>query len=265
MSATLGGGDATTQPIKTNWFALPLAAWRLFRLFLFILKAIARAYLVWPRLDEKQWNAEAAQLSRQILNLMGIRLTVTGQGRPGAKLVIANHISWLDIIAINSVVPSRFVSKIEVASWPLIGHIVTGAGTLFIVRERRRDAMRVLGLMSKAMREGRTVAVFPEGTTSEGHGVLHFHGNLLQAAIDAEVPIQPVVLRYSDPDHAVSPRAAYVGDTHLLQSLWWVASARGLHVHATIMSPQSTTHADRRALATLLQSQFEEVLESLPR
>jgi 1-acyl-sn-glycerol-3-phosphate acyltransferase len=233
-----------------------LAIWRLARVWVHVLKAYCLSYTVWPRLDEQGWHNENMRWSGQLLRILGIELKVSGKARPGAKLVVSNHVSWLDIVAINSVVPSRFVSKAEVADWPVIGRLVTIAGTLYLVRERRRDAMRVLGLMSKALREGHTVAVFPEGTTGSGQGVMHFHGNLLQAAIDAQVPIQPVVLRYSDPQHAVSPKAAYIGDTTLMQSLWWVVSARGLRVHATILPLQSVLHADRRALAQLLEEQI---------
>jgi 1-acyl-sn-glycerol-3-phosphate acyltransferase len=257
MSATLGRDNANSAASWPIWLAVPIAAWRLFRVLLHVLKAYALSYLVWPRLDEQGWHNENLRWSGKLLAILGIKLEVTGHARPGAKLVVSNHVSWLDIVAINSVVPSRFVSKAEVANWPLIGRLVTTAGTLYLVRERRRDAMRVLGLMSKAMREqGHTLAVFPEGTTGSGHGVMHFHPNLLQAAIDAEVPVQPVVLRYSDPANAVSPKAAYIGDTTLAQSLWWVVTARGLCVHATILPLQSVVHADRRALAELLQVQI---------
>ena len=123
-----------------------------------------------------------------------------------------------------------------------------------------RDAMRVLGVMSKALHSGDTVAVFPEGTTGTGHGVLPFHPNLFQAAIDADVPVQPIVLRYSDPHHAVSPSTAYVGSTTLLQSLWWVVTARGLTVHVEVLPPMRATHADRRALAEHVQDLAEAAL-----
>jgi 1-acyl-sn-glycerol-3-phosphate acyltransferase len=243
--------------------AVPLAAWRLLRVLLHVLVGYVRSYLIWPGLDEHGWHAETSNWSRQLLHILGIRLQVQGKARPGAKLVVSNHVSWLDIVAINSVVPSRFVSKAEVATWPLIGRMVTAAGTLYLVRERRRDAMRVLGLMSQAMREGHTVAVFPEGTTGAGHDVMHFHANLLQAAIDAPAPIQPVVLRYSDHQNAVSPIAAYVGDTTLMQSLWWIVTARGLCVHAQILPLQAVAHADRRAMAELLQAQLSESLKAI--
>lgn len=264
MSATLGSPRGQPGPTGAlAWAqAVPLAAWRLSRVLLHLLIAYVRSYLVWPKLDQQGWHDETASWSGKLLRILGIELVVQGQPRPGAKLVVSNHVSWLDIVAINAVVPSRFISKAEVGQWPLVGRLVTAAGTLYLVRERRRDAMRVLGLMSKALREGHTLAVFPEGTTGDGHGVMHFHANLLQAAIDAPAPVQPVVLRYSDPLHDISPIAAYVGDTTLMQSLWWIVTARGLRVHAHILPLQAVEHADRRALADLLQAQLSDSLAS---
>lgn len=262
MSTLPGKGRAGPSAAQPPWLAAPVAAWRLGRVLLHVLLAYVASYLFWPRLDEKGWHRVTMSWSRQLLRMLGIRLHVVGQARPGAKLVVANHVSWLDIVAINSALPSRFVSKAEVGRWPVVGRLVTAAGTLYLVRERRRDAMRVLGLMARSLREGHTLAVFPEGTTGSGHGVMHFHANLLQAALEAEVPVQPVVLRYSDPEHAASPRAAYVGDTSLMQSLWWVVTSRGLCIHVEILPPQGTQHADRRALADLLSSQIGAALSA---
>lgn len=204
----------------------------------------------------RQWSART-------LRVLGIRLVVHNQARPGAKLVVANHVSWLDIVALNSVVPSRFVSKAEVSHWPMVGRLVTAAGTLYLQRERRRDAMRVLGLMSTALGEGYTVAVFPEGTTGDGRHLLHFHGNMLQSAIDAKVPVQPVAIRYSEPGHPISPSAAFAGETTLLQSIWRVITARGLTVHLHILPLQAVDHAERRALAELLQTTIDQQLNSM--
>jgi 1-acyl-sn-glycerol-3-phosphate acyltransferase len=242
----------------------PVAVWRLLRVLVHLLVILVQSRTIWRKLDREQLDAITLNWSRQLLRILGITLRVEGQARPGAKLVVSNHISWLDIVAINSVVPSRFVSKAEVGQWPLVGPLVTAAGTLYLVRERRRDAMRVLGLVSQVMQEGHTVAVFPEGTTGDGHGVMHFHPNMLQAPIDAGVPVQPVVLRYSDPQHAISPRAAYVGDTSLLQSLWWVVAGRGLSVHVTVLPLQAVDHADRRALSALLHEQIGAALAAQP-
>ena len=261
MSA-VGQGVPKEAAYKASIWMAPLAVWRLLRVLVHLLVILLQSVTVWRSLDRAQLDAVTLRWSGQLLRILGIRLIVQGQGHPGAKLVVSNHVSWLDIVAINSVVPSRFVSKAEVAQWPLIGPLVTAAGTLYLVRERRRDAVRVLGLMAKVMREGHTVAVFPEGTTGSGLGVMHFHPNLLQAAIDAPVPVQPVVLRYSDPRHRFSPIAAYTGDTSLLQSLWWVVTGRGLCVHANILPLQEVTHADRRALATHLHVLISEVLSA---
>jgi 1-acyl-sn-glycerol-3-phosphate acyltransferase len=264
MSAALGSSPAGTVPTPSLWMA-PVAVWRLLRVLLHLLIILLQANTIWRVLDRAALDVITVRWSGKLLRILGIKLVVQGQARPGAKLVVSNHVSWLDIVAINSVIPSRFVSKAEVGQWPLVGPLVTAAGTLYLVRERRRDAMRVLGLMAKAMQDGHTVAVFPEGTTGKGHGVMHFHANMLQAAIDAPASVQPVVLRYSDPRHAISPVAAYEGDTSLLQSLWWVVTARGLTVHVQVLPLQAAAHADRRALADLLHTQIAQTLsDQLP-
>ncbi|MGE5451662.1 MAG: lysophospholipid acyltransferase family protein [Acidobacteriota bacterium] len=238
----------------------PVAVWRLLRVCLHILFGLWLVYFRQQGKDEAWRMDSTRQWAVRLLAILGIRLEVQGRARPGAKLIVANHVSWLDIMAIDAVVPSRFVSKAEVGRWPLVGALVTAAGTLYLQRERRRDAMRVLGLMSAALQGGSTVAVFPEGTTGSGHGVLPFHANLLQAAIDAKVPVQPIVLRYSDKRHAISPRAAYVGDTTLMQSLWRVVSSSGLTVHVTVLAPLAVDHADRRSLAHTLQDMLSSAI-----
>lgn len=251
-------GRPGVQRSQWPWpLSVGVGAWRLFRVLLHVLLALVKSYTVWEGLSRDQRDAANRSWSGQLLRILGLELVVQGQARPGAKLVVSNHVSWLDIVAINAVVPSRFVSKAEVAHWPLIGRLVTYAGTLYLVRERRRDAMRVLGLMSQALKDGDTVAVFPEGTTGPGDHLLHFYPNLLQAAIDAEVPVQPVVIRYSDPLNDFSPSAAYVGDTTLLQSLWWVVSSKKVRINVTLLPAQGARHADRRALATLLRTEME--------
>jgi len=193
--------------------------------------------------------------SAKLLRLMGLALEVQGVPQPGPLLVVANHVSWLDIAALHAGCPqARFVSKADVLRWPLIGWLVRGAGTLFIERGKKRDALRVVHELAQALQDGDTVAVFPEGTTSDGRGVLPFHANLLQAAIAGGTPVQPVVLRFSDPRHAVSPAAEFVGDTTLLQSLWRLASAEGLRVQVRWLAPLPSANASRRDLALSLQA-----------
>ena len=232
-----------------------LAGLRLARLSVHLLHGMAVMALRFPSLNEAGRQARIGWWSTGVLRAMGVGLHITGTARPGATLLLANHVSWLDIAALHAAVPhARFVSKADVLRWPLLGWLIRGAGTLFIERERKRDALRVVHAMADALRAGQTVAVFPEGTTGEGAELLPFHANLLQAAIATATPIQPVVLRFADPTHRFSPAVAYVGDTTLLQSLWRVATARGLEVHVTLLMSRGSAHADRRLLAESLRS-----------
>tara|TARA_B110001454_G_C12709892_1_gene430271 strand:+ start:739 stop:1518 length:780 start_codon:yes stop_codon:yes gene_type:complete len=248
--------------MATNWWRAPIAIWRLSRVMAHILYGLVLVYTVWDAQDAATRERRTIAWSMRLLNLLGLTVQCQGQPHAGSRLVISNHISWLDIIVINSVMPSRFVSKAEVGQWPVIGRLVTAAGTLFLVRERRRDAMRVLGLMAQALRDGQSVAVFPEGTTGAGRELMHFHANLVQSAIDAPAPIQPVVLSYRDAQHAVSPSAAYIGDTGLLTSMWMVASAKDLTVSVQILPAETVTHADRRMLTERLHSEMSQRLSA---
>ena len=239
-----------------------LASLRLTRVALHLLHGMAVMALCFPSLDQAGRQARIGWWSAGVLRIIGVRLRVSGTPRSGATLLLANHVSWLDIAALHAAVPhARFVSKADVLRWPLLGWLIRGAGTLFIERERKRDALRVVHAVAEALRAGQTVAVFPEGTTGEGPALLPFHANLLQAAIATATPIQPAVLRFADPAHRFSPAVSYVGDTSLLQSLWRVATARGLVVHVDLLGPQGSAHADRRWLAESLRSLMAEHLQ----
>jgi len=208
-----------------------------------------------------RWLVGLGRLLR-VAQVIGVRLTGHRGPRPGGALLVSNHVSWLDIAAIHAVCPqARFVSKADVLRWPLLGWLIRGAGTLFIERERKRDALRMVHDMAAALQRGETVAVFPEGTTGPGDQVLPFHANLLQAAIAVAAPIQPVVLRFSEPGQPFSVSAQYIGDTTLVGSIWRVVTARGLQVTVHFLSPQASAHADRRALAASLQAEVQQVLD----
>lgn len=237
------------------------ACWRLLRVLLHGVHGLLLVLAVFPWLRPAQRQPRIGWWSAKLLRVLGLRLQVQGQFSPGATLVVANHISWLDITAVHAVCPrARFVSKADVQRWPLVNRLVDAAGTLYIEREKRRDALRVVHQMAQALQSGDTVAVFPEGTTGEGQGLLPFHANLLQAAITTATPVQPVALRYADAQHAVSPAALWVGDTTLVQSLWLLACGQGLVVLLHVLPPMATAHADRRALAEHLREVIGQAL-----
>lgn len=231
-----------------------LGLWRLLRLTLHVLHGLLVVQLRFGGFTPAQRQAKVAWWSGKMLRLLGITLHSQGQARPGAKLLAANHVSWLDIAAIHAVMPeARFVSKADVKAWPLVGTLVTAVGTLYIERASKRDALRVVHQCADALRAGDTIAFFPEGTTGPGPELLPFHGNLLQAAIATELPVQPIVLRWHEPGQRFSRSAQFIGDTTLLQSIWRVVTARGLAVELEVLTAHATAHADRRLLAEHLR------------
>ena len=134
--------------------------------------------------------------SRMICRIFGIRIQVRGEFQPGAQLVVANHISWLDIPLMHSLAAMGFVSKAEIKSWPVIGFVAKSGGTLFHQRGCGNSASGVGAVMVQRMQEGGRVAIFPEGGILPGPGVKRFHGRMFAAAIDTATPVQPLMLRY---------------------------------------------------------------------
>ena len=236
------------------------AHWRLLRTLLHILQAVLRCGFLFPFLSASARLQQTQRWSVGLLRCLGICVDVSGTARSGPVLVVANHVSWLDIPAIIAAHPVRFVSKSDIRRWPVLGWIVACGGTLFIERDKKRDALRVVHHLAQALKAGDALAVFPEGTTADGHALLPFHANLLQAAIATETPVQPIALRYSDASSSISPAAAYVGETTLLQSLWMVATARDLRVSVQLLPAEASRHLDRRALTQHVRGEIEEAL-----
>jgi 1-acyl-sn-glycerol-3-phosphate acyltransferase len=235
------------------------AAWRLARATLHAVHGAAIVAWRFPRLDEAGRQRHIAWWSAKLLRVLGLELAIHGAPTSRSAMIVANHVSWLDIAAIHASAPhARFVSKADVLAWPLLGAMVRGAGTLFIERDRKRDALRVVHQIAEALTRGETVAAFPEGTTTDGHQLLPFHANLLQAAISAGVPVQPVALRYSDAQHAVSPAANF--PTTLAASLWSIVCGEGLCVTVRWLELEASAGAYRRALAQRLQATIGEAL-----
>ncbi|MEU4266784.1 lysophospholipid acyltransferase family protein [Streptomyces sp. NPDC026092] len=188
---------------------------------------------------------------RLVLRSFGVRIKVTGVTVPAGApfLIVANHISWLDIPLVASVLPGRMLAKREVRQWPVLGPLAARGGTLFIDRDRLRALPGTVRAMAGAMSGGGRVIVFPEGSTWCGRGGGAFRHAAFQAALDASVPVLPVRLDY----RPVGP-AAFVGEDPLGASLWRVVAARGLTAEIRILDPISTIqYPNRRALAQAAQ------------
>lgn len=158
------------------------------------------------------------RLCISLLSHLNVRTVVEGC-LPERGLLVTNHVSFLDIMFLGALRPMIFVSKSEVAHWPLVGPIASGAGTLFVERSRRADVSRVNQALQRALNEGVLVALFPEGTSSDGSSVLPFQPSLLQPAVDAKILVTPAHLEYTDVDGCRADDIAYFGDRDLLPCL----------------------------------------------
>jgi 1-acyl-sn-glycerol-3-phosphate acyltransferase len=246
----------------SGWWRRGRAVWRLLRVITHLLHVAVIMPRVFAHADQAKRDALLQNWNADVLRLLGVQRVVHGQLSDQAALFISNHVSWMDIMTINSVRSIRFVSKKEVAHWPIVGTMVTLAGTLYVDRSQRSDAQRVLKDMTHSLQQSRSMVVFPEGTTGHGPQLLHFHANLMQAAIDANATVQPVVIRYADATHAFSPAPVYVGDTSMLESLWWIACAEDLTVHVHVLPARQPPHTDRRTLCGLVQQDIQGILSA---
>ncbi|WP_333763446.1 lysophospholipid acyltransferase family protein [Streptomyces sp. IBSBF 2390] len=189
--------------------------------------------------------------SRTVVRAIGVQVRVTGAAPPdGGVLLVANHISWLDIPLLAAVRPARMLAKDEIRRWPVAGRLAARGGVLFIERDRLRALPATVARVAGALRDGAAVAAFPEGSTWCGRAQGHFRRAVFQAALDAGVPVQPVRLSYRTAQGRAATAAAFVGDDTLFASLWRVATARGLvaEVEVRPLIP-AAGHPDRRSLA----------------
>ena len=237
------------------------AIFKLAQALLHILRGFFTILLVFPRLTSEQRQMRTQAWSLVMLRCIRIELIVKGNpALTGPLLLVANHMSWLDITALHAARFCRFVSKADIKKWPFIGLLASGIGTLFIERESRRDAMRVVHHMTDSLRAGDVLGVFPEGTTSDGASLLPFHANLIQAAIAADSPIQPVALQFFNTRTGQRSEApCYVGDDTLAQSVWRTLTTPNIAVVITFGEPQLADGRDRRAWALALRQAVSEL------
>lgn len=240
------------------------ASWRLLRLLGHIAKGLWIVALRFPSLSPDQQHARVQVWSMELLAHAGISLRILGQPPvTGPVMLVANHISWLDIPVMHAARHCRFVSKSDVQAWPLIGTLATAAGTLYIERSSRRDALRMVHDMQAALAQGQVLAVFPEGTTGDGRQLLPFHANLLQAAIGADAPVQPVGLRFVDAQGATSFASSYIGDETLLGSIWRTLCADALVAQVHFGAPERAQGRERRAFSDALHARVDALRQSL--
>jgi len=239
-------------------------------LFVLLLGGLLTVVTVFPMLARAARDRVILRWSRMLLAVCGVRLRecpADGAGslrqREGCML-LANHTSWLDVFLIMSIAPSQFVAKSEISRWPVLGTLVSRVGTLFIERGKRHAVHRLNRRIAEALGDGRRVAVFPEGTTSDGAQLLPFHGNLVEAALHSRAPVIPVGLRYLDRDHRPTDAAVFIGSMAFVTSLGRILSAPAIvgEVHplpaAEGANRQQIVEQARRAIGERLALPLDE-------
>jgi 1-acyl-sn-glycerol-3-phosphate acyltransferase len=193
------------------------------------------------------------------LRILGVRLAVTpaAQKMDGA-LLVANHISWLDIFVIYAIKRVHFVSKAEVERWPVAGWLAGKAGTLFIERAKKSDTARVNQEMRGILERGGCAAVFPEGTSSDGRHIRRFLPSLLQPAVDLGLPVVPAAVSYRRPDGSHCDAANYIDGISFAESLWRIAGEAAIHARFEFGAVQKGD--DRRSLALAAQTEVARLL-----
>jgi len=241
-----------------------VVAIRLLRVLIHLFRGLATCALVFPLIDEAGRRARIKAWSIRLVALCGVRVRILhhqdAQPAPRA-LMVANHVSWLDIFVINSLHPTRFVAKSDIRGWPLIGWLCEKTGTIFIARGKLRDVRRIYQGLVESLHAGEHVAFFPEGTTAPQGALLPFHANLFEAAIEAEVPVQPYAVRYLDKHGRLHPSADFVGDMSFVQSIFSVLKAGGMTAELRVLPAIATSEAShRRELADAARAAIASVL-----
>lgn len=238
-----------------------IGVFRAVRLSLHLVYGLSIA-LAFPRMSQELRRRILRRWCAEMLTILNVRIRLS-TAMQGSGIVVTNHISWLDVFVLNAVVPMRFVAKSEVKSWPVIGWLCSRAQTLFIERGRARDAARINKFIVELLRNGECLAVFPEGTTTDGTEVGAFHASLLQPAIDSGAQIHPVAIRYQDAHGAHSTAAAYIDDLSFAASLWNILNCRNLHVQLVATPSLDASGSDRRTLSSRAHQQINDAVQAM--
>ena len=250
--------------------------YRISRIFIHTIVGLTLAAVVLP-LISKTSNLKLVQWwCGGLLRAFNINVMLHGNLPPpsaNSVMFVANHISWSDIHALNSVIPLRFIAKSDIKSWPVFGYLVRKSNTIFVERGKRQEAGRIVDLTRESLSAGDNVCFFPEGTTTDGTGingsglqgplVLAFKSSVLQATIDAKATIWPVAIRYSHPDGSINTQMAYAGDTTLIESMLSVLKQENPTVSLYFLTPIQASGQNRRDLSQVAYDAIVLKLNSL--
>ena len=245
--------------VLSNILRIALAPIRFVMVLGWALVGLATQLLIFTWCRPAARSAVSAFWAKGMLFCLGVQLYASSKTHPHTTaLIVANHISWLDILVLLATAPVVFVAKSEIRSWPVLGWMVALAGTCFIDRSRRSALRSVYAAISQHLHAGQSVAIFPEGTTSDGTGLLPFHTGLFEAAISVGVPVQPIRLVYNRIE------AAFIGDQTLANSVLTVLLTPNITVAAVLCPAIKTLGLQRQSVCDLAFTAIENAATTKP-
>lgn len=233
---------------QTNLFT---RSYRIFRVFIHLLIGISIIATSWPFISAKPRTTLTKWWCNALLNCFNIQLITTGklpEGNLSNSMFLANHISWADIYALNSIIPLQFIAKSDINNWPVLGYLVRKSGTIFIDRSSRKDTARIVETTVNNLVAGSNVGFFPEGTTTDGTELARFKSSIVQAAINANTPLHPIAIRYPLPNGGINTAMAYAGETTMVESMMNVLKQKAPVVELHFLTPISPKAGNRQAL-----------------
>lgn len=194
--------------------------------------------------------------------VLGLNIQVSGTPYTQSAVLVSNHISWLDIVAIAATTPVTFVSKSDLQNWPIVGVLAEATGTIFIKRGNIFAVYKILGHLSQIIELGRKTVFFPEGTTTRGDSVNKFNSGLFESANSAQCPVQPVAISYFHEGKADREIAPYVDDDHFVAHLWNLFRVEKIQVQLDFLDEIPANTYSRQGLALHCQNRITEMLET---
>lgn len=234
------------------------AAVRVVLLLMHVVLGIVLA-LFRPFMKKRFWYQIVQWWLHMIIRILGGKVSISGKPLNSSALMVANHIAWLDIPLLGGYSPIRFLSKQEIENWPVIGWLANCGGTLYIERGKQGAAQLAAERISASLRAGDVVLVFPEATTTDGRDVRPFHARLFSSAMEAEVPVQPVALRYRNTLGEPCDKVPYV-DKSMLENLLDFLGEKTLYMEIHYLEPMMAASYERKALASLAEEQIRAVV-----
>jgi len=223
-----------------------LGIYRLLKMVFYIVECLFIVAFILPGCDDARRGRIIRVWARKLPERIGIRVDHVGEldcpeafdtgitPKSLGRLLVSNHVTFLDPFVIDAVLPASFVAKMEIGGWPVIGRIANAVGTIYIERERKRSLLGIAEAMQKALLQGRNVLMFPEGTTSSGLSLIKMHSNLFEPAIRTGAETIPLLIQYKQ-NGVPTTIPAWVGDETLFSRLWTILCSTGLSVTVHVL------------------------------